>query len=152
VKKDITFRPYKWQDVIGLLKDPNERGLINQKDAIKWAKLNETEGVGYTALLEGEIIGCGGIRIYWKGVGEAWAIYPRRVGKMRLDHRLAKEKLYEMIEDNDLKRIQSTPRCDWQESVTYSKWLGFKIEGKMRKYFPINGDLVDCYMMSIIKE
>lgn len=149
---EIIIRPYKWQDALELLKDPNEKGLKNQKGAIRWAKLNETEGVGYTAVCDGKIIGCGGIRIYWEGVGEAWAVYPRKVGQMHLDPQIAKKKLYEMIEENKLKRVQSTPRCDWPEGLTYSKWLGFKVEGKMRKYLPDNGELVDCFMMSIIKD
>lgn len=149
----VEIRPYKWQDALELLKDPNEKGLKDQKDAIRWAKLNETEGVGYTAICDGRIIGCGGIRIYWEGVGEAWAVYPKKVGQMHLDPQIAKKKLYEMIEENKLKRVQSTPRCDWPEGLTYSKWLGFKVEGKMKQYLPDgNGGLVDCFMMSIIKD
>lgn len=135
-----------------LLENPNEKGLKNQKDAVRWAKLNETEGVGYTAICNEEIIGCGGVRIYWEGVGEAWALYPKKVGQMHLDPQIAKKQLYKIIDDNNLIRVQSTPRCDWPEGLTYSKWLGFKVEGKMRKYLPDKGELVDCFMMSIIKE
>ena len=149
----ITIRKYKWQDAISLLKDPNEKGLKGQKDAMRWAKLNEREGVGYTAVCKGEIIGCGGVRIYWDGGGEAWALLPRKVGEMRLDHKIAKRQLYKIIDEQNLTRVQSTPRCDWPEGLVYAKYMGFKVEGKMRKYLPDgNGGFVDVFMMSIIKD
>lgn len=142
---NIEFRPYKWQDALGLLEDPNQKGLKGQEDIVKWAKLNE-EGVGKTVLCNGEIISCGGVRIFWKGVGEAWLLYAK--GKV-LRPGIVKEQLHSFIRDNNLHRVQITLRCDWPEGLVLARRLGFKIEGKMRKYFPGG---VDCYIMSIIKE
>lgn len=150
---EVIIRPFLWRDGLEICDNPNEPSLKGQPYIERWLKLNEFEGPGYTAVMDGKIIGCGGIRIYWEGVGEAWALYPAKAGNLHLDPKIAKKKLYEMIDEHKLKRVQSTPRCDWPEGLTYAKWLGFKVEGKMKSYLPgENGDLVDCFLMSILKE
>ena len=149
----IKIRPFKWQDGLGLAEDPNEKGLKGQKDIEKWLKLNESEGPGYTMIFEGEIVGCGGVRIFWKGGGEAWFLAKKDIGELHIDPQIAKDQLYKMIKEHNIIRVEASPRADWAPGLSYVRWLGFKIEGKRRKFLPdANGKLVDCYLMSIIKE
>lgn len=152
MNNDITIRSYKAEDALVLMENPNEPDLKGQPYCEKWAKLNETEGVGRTYLYQGKIICCWGVRIYWKGCGEAWAIFPKGVGQYHIDPQIAKTELYKIINDNNLQRVQITPACNWAPGLSYARYLGFTVEGKMRRYLPGNGELVDCYMMSIIKE
>lgn len=152
---EITTRPFKWQDGLALKDKPNEKGLKGQKDFEKWLKLNESEGPGYTGIYKGEIIGCGGVRIFWEGVGEGWILLPDNIKQItpNRSHRIVKEYLNKIIDERNLQRVQITPQCEWIPGLTYARWLGFEIEGKMRKYLPgNNGELVDCYLMSIIRE
>ena len=149
----LLIRPYKAEDAMALMADPNDKNLKGQADYEKWAKLNETEGPGYTAVYGGQVIGCGGVRIYWEGCGEAWAYFPSNIRAYRVSHKIAKSYLYKMIKEYGLKRVQATPRIDWPEGLRYTRYMGFKVEGKMRKYLPgHNGDLADCYMTAIIIE
>ncbi len=155
---EITKRPFKWRDGLGLVADPNEKGLKGHKDIEKWLKINESEGPGYTVLFNGKIVACGGVRIFWRAddgeaCGEAWFLAENGIGSVHIDPQIAKEQLYKIIEENNLGRVEASPRCDWAPGLSYVRWLGFKVEGKRRKYLPdANGKLVDCFMVSIIKE
>ena len=149
----IEIRAFKWEDGLGLANDPNEKGLKGQKEIEKWLELNESEGPGYTMIFKGEIVGCGGVRIFWKGVGEAWFLTKKDIGLLHIDPQIAKDQLYKIIKEHNLVRVEASPRADWAPGLSYVRWLGFKIEGKRRKFLPdASGKLVDCYLMSIIKE
>lgn len=150
---DIIFRQFKLSDGMSLKDRPNQKGLKGHKDLEKWLKHNIKNGPSWTGVLDGVIVGCGGIVIHWPGFGEAWVVMPEGIGAKHIDPQLAKAKLYKMIEDNDLKRTEISPRCDWPPGLSYARYLGFKVEGKRRKYMPdADGTLVDCFMMSIIRE
>lgn len=153
--KDLTIRPYKAEDALALMEDPNEPGLKGQPYCEKWARLNETEGPGYTAIYKDKIVCCGGVRIYWKGCGEAWVIFPKDPSQyLPFRHsQIAKEHLQKMISEYKLQRVEINPACNWVPGLRYARCLGFKVEAKRRRYLPgNNGELVDCFMMSIIKE
>lgn len=153
MNKEITTRPFKWRDGLKLIEDPNEKGLKGQKDIEKWLKLNESEGPAYTAIRDGEIVACGGVRIYWKGCGEAWALFGKVKGSRHEVQLLGKSILQKIIEEHDLVRVEATPRTDWALGLNYLHWLGFKVESKKRKYLPDNeAGLVDAYVVVIIKE
>lgn len=150
---DMIFRQCQLKDALALKDKPNQKGLKGHKDYEKWVKHNIENGPSWTGELDGVIVGCGGIVIHWKGFGEAWVVMPEKIGAKHIDPQLAKAKLYEMIEDKDLKRTEICPRCDWPPGLSYARFLGFKVEGKRRKYMPdADGTLVDCFMMSIIRE
>jgi hypothetical protein len=150
---DIKIRPFKWRDGLKLADDPNEKGLKGNGEIEKWLKLNESEGPGFTAIYKDEIVACGGVRIFWKGCGEAWFLTKNGIGSYHIDPQIVKDQMNKIIVEHELIRVQATPRTDWAPGLSYVRWLGFKIEGKMRKYLPdANGQLVDCYMMSIVKE
>lgn len=154
---EIKIRPFKWQDGLVLAEDPNEKGLKGHKELEKWLKLNESEGPGYTMLYKDGIVGCGGVRLFWdagiEAAGEAWFLTKKDIGLLHIDPQIAKDQLYKIIEDKKLARVECSPRADWTPGLSYARWLGFKVEGKRRKFLPdASGRLVDCFMMSIIKE
>ena len=146
----LKIRAYKAEDAIELLKDPNEIGLSCYPDMVKEerAKLYETAGPSYTVTLNGRVVGCGGICTLWQGVGEAWAIYAKGIGREHIDPQVAKDLLYDMIDEGNFIRVQATPRADWPKGVKYVEYLGFQREGLMRSYH----DKIDCIMFSIIRE
>lgn len=144
------LRQFRAEDALGLLDSPNEKGLrqVNRKDALKWARLNESEGPGFTAVYDGKIAACAGIRIYWPGVGEAWALYSEDIGYYHIDPKIARDMIYNLMTEYKLRRVQTTPRADWDKGIKYVEWLGFKREGLMRGYYP---DGTDCYMYAIVR-
>ena len=150
---ELIFRQFELIDGLALKEKPNQKGIKGHKDYEKWLKHNKENGPSWTGVLNSEIVGCGGIVIHWPGFGEAWVVMPDDIGVKHIDPQLAKAKLHEMIEGNDLKRTEICPRCDWPPGLSYARFLGFEVEGKRRKYIlDADGTLVDCFLMSIIRE
>ena len=113
--------------------------------------MNIENGTAFSALSEGVVIGCGGIRKHWTGLGEAWAIYGN--GCIQ---KYVKELLYwsrvvigQSIKDLDLCRVQASSRVDFPGSGLWLKHLGFEIEGLMSKYNP---DGTDAYLFAMVKD
>jgi hypothetical protein len=101
-----------------------------------------SEGPGYTGVVDDKVIGCGGVRMFWSGVGEAWGIYPLRTFYAHIKEVLyyTRTGLYTIIDDYDLKRIQATARCDFPCAQNWLRHLGFSIEAKMKCYCPSGKD------------
>jgi len=96
---------------------------------------------GMTLFDEDTILGFGGVHILWKGVGECWLMLstegklkPRTVAKYTL-------KLFDDIMSEDsLERIQASVAAADPKAIAFAKWLGFEVEGLMKKYGPEGGD------------
>lgn len=96
--------------------------------------INLTRGPAYT-LENGGIIACGGILPLWKGVGEVWVVSSPLVEKHPIFFaKTAWRKLFEMIKDLDLERVQSLVDAEHKVSMVWVERMGFKQEGVMRKY------------------
>lgn len=108
------------------------------------------EQPAYTARHEGKLLACAGVKIYWPGVGEAWAfISPEIVNyKRELLHYMRKY-IAHIAETEGLWRIQVVVRKDFPQGLRLARHLGFEMEGKMEKY---GTDGVDCFLFSRIFE
>ncbi|MEL0098281.1 MAG: hypothetical protein VW907_01850, partial [Opitutae bacterium] len=62
--------------------------------------------------------------------------------------RATKEVLHEEIVKTNYRRVQVNVRADWEVAVRFSKFLGFKEEGLMRKFGPEGADYL---RMSIVQ-
>ncbi len=145
-------RPFKAENMMAII----DMGI--KEDGIKCyghesleelAQQTEEDGLSITGYVNNEIVGCGGIRKMWDGVGEVWlmlspqtSLYPIRT------YECIKEGLQKLIDDNDLVRLQAWGRVGFAKSHTLFKHLGFKPEGIARKYTP---DGVDCILYAIVR-
>jgi len=102
----------------------------------------------FTGLWEGKIMGVGGINWYWEGVGEGWIILTKNTQDNPMGSYRTIKMLFKSVLKEDFQRIQAVVRTDWKQANKMVKKLGFKKEGKLRKYCP-NGD--DAWIYSIIK-
>lgn len=108
-----------------------------------------TKGPAYTGIVDGEILACGGIMPFWKGVGEAWVISSEIVCKHPLFFaKTIWRKLNILIKEMELERIQTIVDAENKISMNWVERMGFKNEGLMRKY--INGK--DYYRYALIRE
>jgi RimJ/RimL family protein N-acetyltransferase len=103
-----------------------------------------------TALLDGKILGFGGVIVFWKGVGEGFYC----LSKEAADHKLEMISCIKSIIDLAFKelglhRLQSVIRVDFERAIRLAEYVGFKKEGKMRKH---TADKIDCFIFSIVKE
>lgn len=86
------------------------------------ANHNCVAGPGYTVLVDGKPIACGGIRVH--GCGVAWFAFSKEAEKEHLKTiiREAKKKLEEMQRENELCEVFAVS----EDTDTWLKHLGFK--------------------------
>ncbi len=101
-----------------------------------------------TGMWDGRPVSCGGIVIFVpKQRGEAWFLAASDIGDLHIDPQLARTWLYDRIIENELVRVESPCRADFPAGVTYVKYLGFKLEARLEKYW---GPETDALMYVII--
>jgi hypothetical protein len=114
------------------------------------AQQTEQDGLSMTGIVNDEIVGCGGIRKLWPGVGETWLMLSPEVNKYPIrTYECIKEGFEKLIGDNDFVRLQAWGRIGFTKAHTLFKHLGFKPEGIARKYTP---DGVDCILYAKVRE
>jgi hypothetical protein len=106
------------------------------------------DDLGVCVLINDTLIACGGVKILWPHVGEAWAILSKDVENLKTEEKqklvlLMKKWINRSIEDNELCRVQAVVRSSFGNAIRLVKALGFQCEGLMKKYAP-DGD--DMYM------
>lgn len=109
----------------------------------------EVPGQSFTAMDDNTVIGVGGIRPLWPGVGEAWAIFPKNVAKYgRQIYRISRTLLEKVEAEYGYWRIQATARRDWDAAIFFLAALKFVPGGVLTKYGP---DKSDHIMMARVK-
>jgi len=145
LKNNVTSRSYKAADGIEMLSRlPN--GLIG--DYEKSCRDAEQDGLAYTIFVDDKMVACVGIIKQRKGIGLAWALYPPDIGNYRIDPRIAKDKLKELMEKHNLWRVEATVRADFPAGQSYLRYMGFEKEGLMKKNEP---DQTDSILYAIVR-
>lgn len=147
------IRPLKAEDMVWILEDGvKEFGLrcLPHPHVEELAKEREGNGKCLTALVNGKIVGCGGIDLMWPGVGEVWVMLSYEVDKYPIRaYEVIRDGLEKLIEDNDLWRVQAWGRIGFAKSHTLFRHLGFRPEGIAKKYAP---DGVDCILYAKVND
>lgn len=138
----ITIRNATQEDLDYLKQNPIEGAVKN------YPKL-ELGGIAKTGIVDGEIVGIGGVVIYWKGVAEGWIILSGKVKEFKVETIMCIDRIMEqMILDNGLRRLQVTVRTDFPQAKKLVEALGFECEGLMKKYSP---DGTDVWMYALVR-
>ena len=148
--KKIEIIPFEPEHVLLLGDRAEETQMRQHNDFMKWAKENHTPGTSYSGFYEGKLLGCAGVRIMWKGVGEAWLMFDPEVFAFKKEaYFYVGEYLKKIMDDNELVRVQGHVDSDFFLAIKYIENLGFKIEGKMRKFGPTGKD---HYLYALVRE
>ncbi len=153
LSKRTEIRAFKTDDMIWIV-NAGVKGqdvqIYGKQNVRELAEQTEYDNMSMTGLVDGIIVGCGGIRELWPGVGEIWLMlspevdrFPFRTGQVICDGMRA------LIEDNNFVRLQGWCRMDFPKAHTLFKHLGFKPEGIAKKYTP---DGQDCILYARIWE
>ena len=101
--------------------------------------------MSFTAVVNGNVIACGGIYPVWDGVGEAWFL------SSHLIHKFTKSIVTELrthldgiMEVHDLHRVQAHILEDWPNARRWITFLGMQEEGVLRKYSPDGHNYIQC--------
>ncbi len=146
-------RPFVAEDMMAIIE------MGTKEEGIKYygagtleelAQQTEEDGLSMTGIVNDIIVGCGGIRKLWTGVGEVFlllspktALYPIRT------YECIKEGFERLIADNDFVRLQAWGRIGFTKAHTLFRHLGFRPEGIARKYTP---DGCDCLLYAIVRD
>lgn len=107
------------------------------EDQVKSYPYLEATEYCYTGLINGDIIGVGGVRIFWEGVGEGWLIFTKDVTKHGTKLMLCLRRMKaKTIADHKLRRFQAIVRQDFPKAQKMLESLGFVAEGIMEQYLP----------------
>jgi hypothetical protein len=140
----IEARPFKPSDLDGFYDGTLERRLCEID-----ARLCHTDGPAMSYWDGEKLIACGGIRIYWKGVGEAWmAATPEIIHYRRELLSYARQFLSDSADEYGLWRLECNVRSDFPGAIRLARHLGFQIEGIRRKY---GTDGIDCFLYSAVR-
>ncbi len=147
------IRPFQAEDMMTIINEGTKEKSIKYYGAgtlEELAQQTEEDGLSITGIVNDEIVGCGGIRKLWDGVGEVWlmlspktALYPTKT------YECIREGLQKLIDENDFVRLQAWGRIGFAKAHTLFKHLGFKPEGIARKYTP---DGVDSILYAIVRQ
>ena len=147
------IRPFRAEDMMTIINEGTKEKGIKYYGAgtlEELAQQTEEDGLSMTGYVNDEIVGCGGIRKLWDGVGEVWlmlspktALYPTKT------YECIREGLQKLIDENDFVRLQAWGRIGFAKAHTLFKHLGFKAEGIARKYTP---DQVDSILYAIVRQ
>jgi hypothetical protein len=108
----------------------------------------DVPGMAFTAVENGYLIASSGVQPLWKGVGEGWFVASNKMPKKKLTIiKMIKDNFDNIIQENNLIRVQAGVRSDWPTAKRFAEFLGFEHEGIMRKYGP---DGQDYYRMARI--
>ncbi len=146
-------RPFQAEDMLFLINDGiKEKGIqyYGAGTLEELAQQTEDDGLSMTGFVNDMIVGCGGIRKLWDGVGECWLmlspqtnIYPVKT------YKCIRDGFQKVIDESDFHRIQAWGRIGFTKAHTLFRHLGFKPEGIARKYTP---DKVSCILYALIKD
>lgn len=146
----LTVRQYVPEDGANLVGGTLEWGPARPLNSAIWAQKHAQEGPAWTGTVDGDVIGAGGVHLFWDGVGEAWVeLSPKAVNHAKSVFRAIKRGLQIVWTAHTMKRIQATARVDMPSAHRLLEHLGFVREGRLRSY---GQDGSDSYMYAYLGE
>jgi len=132
---EIKIRPYAPEDYFKI--NRRKFDLLTFLNFPNPKNVSETLGKGpaFTGLIDEEILACGGIIPFWKGVGEAWIVSSPLICKYPLFFaKTVWRKLNGLIVSMNLERVQTVIDAEHIVSCKWAERMGFVNEGLMKKY------------------
>lgn len=105
----------------------------------------EMEGPwSFTGRVNGRVVICGGVALYWEGRGEAWAIIDRNVKIEFLRIHRAVQRVLDLC---PLRRIEATVDVGFKPGHRWMRMLGFKMEAAVLEAFRPDGRNASLYAL-----
>ena len=129
----IEIIDYKPEHALEIMNNAVEPGLCKSSMTIEDAQALANYPAK-TGVLDGRIIGCGGVVIIREGFGEAWVIMVSDMKKLKIDPRIAMNQLWKWIKEYKLIRTQAPLIADWELGLKYARFIGFEHEAILKNY------------------
>lgn len=117
----------------------NYKGHI--EEYLEYVDMNVVEGLTWTAIGHGRVIGIFGFRPMWRAVGETWLLPGHGIERHAISVvRVARQIMTNVMHDFSLKRLQIAVSTQNDTAYRYAKSLYFEEEAIMRNYGPEGAD------------
>ena len=131
----MEIRPYQDGDMAFVRQDPFQ-------EAVKSYPELPIPQHTYTTVFDGVIVGVGGIKMYFEGVGEAWLIMTKQSKKDGIFGLIAcraiENKLNSLMAELKVRRCEANVRKDFPVALRFIEAIGFKFDGERKNWFPGN--------------
>jgi hypothetical protein len=99
------------------------------------AKNLEQDDLAFTGLIGKKPIFAAGMKMIWGQVAEGWVIATQDVWNHPLSVAKAIKKDFARVaKENNIARVQTSIRKDFEQGQRFAEWLGLENEGLMRKF------------------
>lgn len=100
----------------------------------------------YTGLVDGQPVFIGGVRQYWPGRGEAWALVHPECAKHPIKLHKVVKRFFDLC---TVRRIEASVEVDFAIGRRWVEALGFKLEAERLEAYLPNGK--DCALYARVK-
>jgi hypothetical protein len=123
--------PYEAEHGRYILSNQMNHPLMDEDAKFDGDAMNlEQKGLAYTCMINNEPIAAAGMKMIWNGVAEGWVIATNKIW----DHPLLVAKAIKLAKENNIKRVQTAVRQDYDTGIKFAEWLGLENEGLMRNF------------------
>ena len=137
----IQCQKLEQEHLFSLLREvrPDEDEATHRRMALTKCRL----GPGFAFTCDhGRLIACGGVTVYWEGMGEVWLVISDHA---KVEHKLelvmwTKWGLDQIQAECKLRRLQADVLASDAGAISFVKHFGFKLEGLMRSYDALGRD------------
>ena len=144
----LSIAKFKASDLAEVKLRDSVRAMAERFDPEAMARTCETAGPAMTIRSpEGEVICCLGIKTFWSGVGEAWAVFSTDAVKYPSAWRKVKQIFELAFTKFGYHRIQAVISVADETAIRMDERLGFKHECIMKGYGPDGSDY--CLMAMV---
>ena len=132
----MTLEPFRPEHLLALKLQPAQEYLRSLYDPsnLDWVAAHPS----FSGVVDGEIIGCGGILPLWDNRASAWMW----LGAQARRHMLSTTRaVLRFLEVQPYRRVEISVDREFGEAHRWARMLGFQLEaGRMRAYRPDGGD------------
>ena len=137
--------PFRAEHMLAL-SDREDRPFVGVDLTVQQVVELENLKLGYTGLVDGKVMACAGLHVYWPGRAEAWAYVSKEAGPHMVAITRAVKAFLKLHDD---KRIEAVVDLEFADGLRWIQLLGFELEApKMRRYAPGGRD---CALYALVK-
>lgn len=142
----IEFVEYKPEHLNGLELQESQRRLMENLRTPGYGEMIDYPGSTFTAISDGKIVGCGGIRPMWENRAVCWSLVgaPSKKDWVAIVRRIRRE-----MDAYVGNRLEADVLVGHEQGCRLAFMLGFEVECIRKKYAP---DGSDFYLFSKVRE
>ena len=125
--------PYKGEHGRYILSNQMNHPLMDEDAKFDGDAMNlEQRGLAYTCMINNEPVAAAGMKMIWSGVAEGWVIATNKIWDHPYLYAEAIKKILRLAKENNIKRVQTAVRQDYDTGIKFAEWLGLENEGLMK--------------------